>query len=216
MPKGHVHEKAEEAKNRKDQEELFATIPTEHLPQIAAVFGLAEDQIPEKASREELIELIRAAKRHDIQVAKTVSVEGKDMDCPVGHMIIRVTPKNGQDWGKRSKEFFFVAMNGVACVGKRGVPVCMPEKYLTCFKDAVRKVYDQDQESLKVDYNRNGASLIVSEEYAEDFTVLFHNPDKVEAARIEQELIDGSVKFLKAKAAKIAYREAMVESFGNR
>lgn len=216
MPKGHVHEKAEEAKNRKDQEELFATIPTEHLPQIAAVFGLTEEQIPEKASREELIELIRKAKRHDIQIAKTVAVDGKDMDCPVGHMIIRVTPKNGQEWGKRSKEFFFVAMNGVACVGKRGVPVVMPEKYKSCFTDAVRKVYDQDQESLKVDYNRNGASLIVTEEYAEDFTILFHNPDKEEAERVQKDLEEGAAKFQKAKAAKIAYREAMIDSFGNR
>jgi len=212
MAKGTVHVKAEEAKaNSKDQTEFLASIPTEALPEVAAAFGVPEDKIPEDATREQLIELIQAAKRHDISVAKSIMQDGKPMDCPVGYAIIRVTPKNGQEWGKRSKEVFFAAMNGSALVGRRGIPVLIPEKYLACFTDAVRKVYDQDQESLKVDYNRNGANLVESQEYAEDFSILAHAPDLEAAKAKEADLKAGSVKFLKKKAAMAAYKEAMYE-----
>jgi hypothetical protein len=215
MPKGHVHEKAEEAKNRKDQAELLASVPTETLPEVAALFGIHEDQIPENATREQLIELIKKAQRHDIQVAKTVAYDGKDTEVPVGFALIRVTPKNGQEWGKKTKEFFFAAMNGVAIVGKRGVPVLIPERYLSCFTDAKKKVYEQDQESLKVDYNRNGASLIETEEYAEDFAILFHNPDVEAEKRKQEELKANSELFQREKKARESYKRAMIENFGN-
>jgi len=213
MAKGTVHVKAAEAKaNSKDQTEFLASIPTEALPEVAGAFGVPEDKIPEDATREQLIQLIQAAKRHDISIAKAVMHDGKPLDCPIGYAIIRVTPKNDASWGKRSKEVFFVAMNGSALVGRRGIPVVIPEKYLSCFTDAVRNVYDQDQESLKVDYNRNGANLVESQEYAEDFSILAHAPD-LDAARLkEEELKANSVKFLKKKAAMAAYKEAMYEN----
>lgn len=193
-------------KNKEDQKELFANASIEGLREIAAYFGVHEDKIPEDATREQLIELLEAAKRHEIQIAKQVSYNGKELECPVGHMVIKVTPKNGFDAGNKNREVFFFAVQGQCIVGKRGVPLVVHEKYRSAWRDAIRYEYEMNGEPNP---NFDPKPMVRTERFAEDVQEIFHNPDLEEAKRIEEELIAGSVKFQADKKAHSAIADAI-------
>lgn len=204
-------------KNKDEQKQLFADLSVEALREVAQVFGIHEDKIPEDASRDQLLELIKAAKRHDIAVAKTVrTTNGKELDCPPGHMVIKVTPKApGLEFGNKSREIFFFAINGNPVFGRRGVEVVIPDKYRSCWQDAVRYEYTLDGEpSVGVGGELLPPKLQRVEVMAEDVTVLYWNRDEAAERKAEEELIANSVKYQEERKAARALSTAVLQHFG--
>lgn len=205
--------KNETEKNKEAQKELFADASVEALLEIAAYFGVPESKIPENPTKEQVIELLAAAKRHEIQVAKTVKFEGKDIECPIGHMVIKVTPKNGIEWGNKSKEAFFFCVQGDVIVGKRGVPQVVHEKYKSAWSDAVRYEYEMDGVP-----NPHGdpPKMVKREVFAEDVQIIHHNPDLEAAKKAEEDLIEGSRLFQAEKKAEKLAKAAFYGNFTNK
>lgn len=204
-------------KNKDDQKQLFEGISDEGLREVAQVFGVHEDKIPENASREQLLELIRAAKRHDIAVAKTVRTSsGKEFDCPPGHMVIKVTPKApGLEWGNKSREIFFFAINGQPVFGKRGVEVVIPDKYRSCWRDAIRYEYTMDGEpSIGAGGELLPPKLTRIEVPSEDVIELFWNRDEAAERKAEEDLIANAAKYQEERKAVRALGSAVLQHLG--
>lgn len=200
--------------NKKDQSDLFKDASPDALREIAQFMGIQEEQIPEDATREQLLELLDKAKRHDISVARAVTHEGKKFDCPPGYMVIKVTPKSsGNEWGPKSKEAFIFAMNGEICVGRRGVTVIISDKFRSCWRDAIRHEYKMDGE-----YSPSGepAKPIRYEVPAEDVVEVYHNPDVEAEKRIAQEIIDGAKLYQAEKKAEKLAKAAFYQNLVNR
>lgn len=199
-------------KNQEDQKALFADSNVDTLVELAEAFGLG-DRIPEEPTKENMLELLMAAKRADIAIAKTVHTpEGKDLECPPGHMVIKVTPKAlGMEWGQRSREVFFFAVNGQCVVGKRGETVVIPDKYRSCWRDAIRHEWSVSE---KMELDNSGqfiqpAKWTKHEVPAEDVMELYWNRDIEAEKRIEQELIEGSKRYMAEKAEQRALARAV-------
>lgn len=199
-------------KNQEDQKALFADSSVDTLVELAEAFGLS-DRIPEEPTKEGLLELLMSAKRGDVAIAKTVHTpEGKDLECPKGHMVIKVTPKAlGMEWGQRSREVFFFAINGQCVVGKRGETVVIPDKYRSCWRDAIRHEWSVSE---KMELDPSGqfiqpAKWTKHDVPAEDVMELYWNRDEEAEKRVEQELIEGSKRYLAEKAEQRALARAV-------
>lgn len=206
-------------KIKEDQKKLFETTSDEGLREIAAYFGIREEQIPEDATRDDLLALLEAAKRHDIAVAKTVRTpEGKQFECPPGHMVIKVTPKTpGLEWGNKSREIFFFAINGSPVFGKRGEYVVIPDKYRSCWQDAIRYEYTMDGEP-KVG---PGGELLPPqlkkiEVHAEDVNVVHWNRDEEAERKRQEELVANANRMAEERKVANTLSSAMLQQFGNR
>lgn len=187
--------------NQKDQKELFASSSLEALREIASFMGLKDSQIPADATKEELVALLEGLKRNEIQVAKTVKHDGKEYVCPVGSMVIRVTPKSGgEEYGAKTKEAFFFAVQGECIVGRRGEVVVLPDKYESAWKDAVKTEYDDGEPGILED-GRTPKRRERREVPAEDVTIYVHNPDHAARKWQEEQLIENSKKNLLEKTA---------------
>lgn len=202
------------AKNKADQENLFAESDLSTLSELVLAFGIPEDKIPENPTKEDLMGLLMSVKRGDIAVAKTVPTpEGKDLECPPGHMVIKVTPKAlGMEWGQRSREVFFFAINGECVVGKRGATVIIPDKYRSCWKDAIRSEWTVN-ETMTLDPTGQfiqPAKWVEVKVPAEDVMELYWNRDFAEEKRVEEELVAGSKAYMAEKKAEKALRHAVV------
>lgn len=199
-----------------EQKEFFENFDVEGLKEVASYFGVPDDKIPENATKKQLVELLQAAKRKDIAVAQVVRTQaGKELECPPGHMIIKVTPKAaGLEWGKKSREVFFFGINGVGCAGKRGVEVVISDKYRSCWIDAIKYEYESVGEPFT-----NGeftpAKFIRHEVPSEDVQILHWNRDLEAEAAIEREIVEGSKKYLEEKKLHSGVA-AMNRIFGNK
>jgi hypothetical protein len=204
------------AKNKADQEELFQRLNENELREVLQVFGVREDKIPADATRDDLLKLIDAAKRHDIAVAKTVKTpDGKEYDCPPGHMVIKVTPKTGIEWGSKVKSFAFFAVQGNAVVVRRGETVVIPDKYRSAWRDAVRVEYDDQagaSPTIGPDGNFVPLKLVGREVYAEDVQELYWNRDLEAEEAVERDLKEGAARAMKARQAAQAMKEALINN----
>lgn len=204
----------EAAANKADQKNLFAESNIETLKELALAFGIKEDRIPEDATKEQLMELLLAANRLDISVAKKVKTQdGKEYTCPPGHMVIKVTPKAlGMEWGARSREVFFFAVNCECVVGKRGEVLVIKDKFRSAWRDAIRDEWSVN-EQMKLDdsgQHIQPAKWTKIQVPAEDVMELHWNRDYEAEAAVEADLIAGSKKYMAEKAAEKALRHAVV------
>lgn len=203
--------KKQQETNKKDQSELFATLDLNALKEFAPFLGLRD--LPEDITREDLIAKMEAVKNGELAVAKTVKIDGKQMECPVGHMIIKVTPKSGDGWGLKSKEFFYFAVQGDFIAGKRGTPVLVHEKYRSAWRDAVKFEYEQTEENLDPTRSTTGnADMTMREVFAEDVMEIAHVPDTAEAERVQRELEDGARLYQAEKKAERIAKQAFYQN----
>ncbi len=207
-------------KNKQDQEEMFKNLPDEALAEVLQIFGVKEEKIPKDATREQLLELIAAAKRHDIAVAQTVKTpDGKEYDCAPGHMVIKVTPKAGQEWGVKSRALAFFAVQGQACVVERGKVVVIPDRYRSAWQDGVRIEYD-DQENATPTVAPDGSirppKLVGREVFSEDVQVLYWNRDYEAEKAAEEALIAGAKQYQEERRAAQALKSAITGQIVNR
>lgn len=210
---------AAKTKNKQDQDELFKNLPDEALVEVLELFGVHENKIPKDATRDQLLELIAAAKRHDIAVAQTVKTpDGKEFDCKPGHMVIKVTPKAGQEWGVKSRALAFFAVQGQACVVERGKVVVIPDRYRSAWQDAVRIEYDDQENATPMvapDGSLRPPKLVGREVFSEDVQVLFWNRDFEAEAAVEKDLIEGAKRFQEQRKAAIALKSAITGQIVN-
>jgi hypothetical protein len=212
--------KMKETKTKtKQDDELFKNLGNDALVEFVQFLGVKEDKIPKDATREQLIELIHAAQRKDIAVAQAIKTpDGKEYDCPPGHMVIKVTPKAGQEWGVKSRALAFFAVQGQACVVERGKVVVIPDRYRSAWQDAVRIEYD-DQENATPTVAPDGSlrppKLVGREVFSEDVQVLFWNRDYEAEAAVEKDLIEGAKKFQEQRKAAIALKSAITGQIVN-
>ena len=198
---------------KQDPEEFLKSIPDEALPEVMQLFGVPKDKIAEGATREEMLDLIRAVKRNDIAVARTISTpDGKSYDCPPGHMVIRVTQKNGIEWGKRTKSFAYFAVQGQSLVVRRGETVVVPDKYRSAWRDAVRTEYDEEDglPVLGADGQYKPAPVSSREVMAEDVQELHWNRDLEAEKRVEEELKAGAKQYQDERKAAAALKAAII------
>lgn len=202
--------------NAKDQSELFKDSSVEQLREMAVFFGIDESKIAEDATKEQLVELLQAAKRHEVQVAKTIRTpDGKEFTCPPGHMVIKVTPKSGQEWGKKSREIFFFGLQGVSLVGKRGEFVVVPDKYRSCWRDAIRIEYETPlTPGIGPDGELTQPKMTAREVYAEDVLEAHWNRDEEAERAVEEELKANSKKYLEERKAARTLSNAVLQHFG--
>ena len=206
--------KVEKAKNKADQEDLVKGLNEDNLREVLQLFGVREDKIPEDATKEQLVELLRAAQRHDIAIAQKVkSPDGKEFDCPPGHMIIKVTPKSGIEWGSKTKSFAFFAVQGQPIVVRRGETVVIPDKYRSAWRDAVRTEYEDQAGAMPTvgpDGNFLPLKLVGREVYAEDVQELHWNRDFEAEEAVERDLKEGAERMQKERKAAAALKSALI------
>lgn len=200
--------------NKVDQKNLFAEASVEMLLELVQAFGIPANKIPEQPTKENLMALLVAANRHDVAIARTVKLpDGSEKECPPGHMIIRVTPKAaGMEWGQKSREVFFFAVQGECVVGRRGVNVVIPDKYRSAWRDAVGYEYTLSGDPQ---VHPDTGELIPPkmqkvERFAEDVTEVYWNRDLEKEKKDEEDLIAGSIEYQKHKAAERALRQAVM------
>lgn len=187
---------ARPTKNEQEQKELFASLSDDGLDEIAKFMGA---KFEETFTREDKIKALVDAKRKDITVAPVVKLpDGKEIDCPKGYAVIQIIPKTGQEWGAKSRETFFLAVQGDTCVGRRGVAVRIKEKYLEVLKNAVRIEYDQEE--IEKTLGVRSPQLVERKVFAEDYQIIAHNPDLETLEKAERTLIEKSEQIQKAKA----------------
>ncbi|SRR6478609_3033037 len=205
--------KKQVVEQKQDQEEFLKSIPDDALPEVMQLFGVPRDKIEAAANREEMLELIRAVKRNDIVVAKTVSTpDGKTYECPPGHMVIKVTPKSGIEWGKKTKSFAYFAVQGQSLVVKRGETVVVSDKYRSAWRDAIRTEYEE-QDGLPI--VQPDGSLVAKppaarDVFSEDVAELYWNRDLEAEKAVEQDLKDGAKRFQDQKKAAAALQSAVI------
>jgi len=189
---------ARPSKSEKEQKEFLNQLSVEQLQEVAALFGISE--LPENATQEEIIKIFLAAKRNDLNIAPKVELpNGQNMECPKGYAIVTISPKSGNEWGKKSRTAFFLCSQGDTVVGRRGEPVAIKEKFLEVLRNAVKKEIEWDQNRSK---NEEGICTIERYVYEEDFHIHAHNPDIEALAAAEKDLIEGAKKFQAAKRQK--------------
>lgn len=200
-------------KNKADQEEMFKSLNEDGLREVLQLFGVREDKIPDGATREQLIELLQATKRHDIAIAQTVRTpDGREFDCPPGHMVIKVTPKSGIEWGNKVKSFAFFAVQGAPVVVRRGAIVVIPDKYRSAWRDAIRTEYDDQAGAMPVvgpDGNFLPLKLVGREVFAEDVQELHWNRDLEAEEAIEKDLKENAARAMSERKAATAMRAAL-------
>lgn len=198
---------------QEEHEDFLKNIPDEALPEVMQLFGVPQEKIAEGMKREEMLELLRAAKRQDIAVSKTISTpDGKSYECPPGHMVIKVTPKSGIEWGKRTKSFAYFAVQGQSLVVKRGSTEVVPDKYRSAWRDAVRTEYDE-QDGLPIlgaDGQYKAAPVTSREVMAEDVQELYWNRDLEAEKRAEEELKAGAKQYQDEQKAAKALKAAII------
>jgi hypothetical protein len=184
-----------------DHKEFLKDVSDDGLREVAELYGISEDKIPLGATRKQLVDLILAANRVDLAVAKTVrTTTGKDLKCDPGHMVIRVTPKSsGGEWGKKAAEQFFFAINGEGCVGRRGVEVVISDKYRSCWENATKIEYDDNPDPGVGGAQQRAAKREVQ---AEDVNVLYWNRDLEAEAALERAIVEGSKKYQEERAMR--------------
>lgn len=203
--------KKQQETNKKDQSELFATLDLDALKEFAPFLGLRD--LPEDITREDLIAKMEAVKNGELAVAKTVKIDGKQMECPVGHMIIKVTPKSGDGWGPKSKEMFFFSVQGQHIAGKRGIPQIVHEKYRSAWTDAVKTEYEQTEEDSDPTRSPTGrANITTRDVFAEDVLEIAHVPDTAEAERIQREIEEGARLYQAEKKAERIAKQAFYQN----
>lgn len=205
--------KAPKTEVKQDPEEFLKSIPDEALPEVMQLFGVPKEKIPDGASREQMLELIRAAKRNDIVVAKTVSTpDGKTYECPPGHMIIKVTPKSGIEWGKKTASYAYFCVQGNSLVVKRGETHVVSDRYRSAWRDAIREEYEE-QDGIPLmgpDGSLQQKPVVTRDVYAEDVQEIYWNRDLEAEKAAEQEVIDGAKKFQDQKKAAAALQSAVI------
>ena len=204
---------AKTVEHKQDQEEFLKSIPDDALPEVMQLFGVPKDKIEAVTTRDEMLDLIRAAKRNDIAVAKTISTpDGKTYECPPGHMVIKVTPKSGIEWGKKTKAVAYFCVQGNSLVVKRGETVVVPDKYRSAWRDAVRTEYEEQDgiPMLSADGSYVSKPVATREVFAEDVQELYWNRDVEAEKRVEQDLIDGAKRFQDERKAAAALKAAII------
>lgn len=202
---------AQAQKNVEDsQEEFLKSLDAPGLREVAELFGITD--IPDGASRNVIIERIKKRNTVKVQYAKSVELpDGETVECPVGYAIVRISLKNSQEFSTKSRETFFLNCQGHNVVGRRGVPVCLHEKFLGVLKDAVEE-HGRWVESP--DWNKNKLEKYLV--YSEDYAVLYHNPDLEAAKRAEEELIANAKSDSQDRLMKREARNAMLGILNNR
>lgn len=204
-------------KPKDDKNEIFKDMSISSLLEVATYFGVRDGDIPADATREQIIEILHAAKRQDIAVAQTVKApDGKEFDCPPGHMVIKVTAKApGHEWGAKTREIFFFAVNGQPVFGRRGVYVVIPDKYRSCWENAIRHEYTMDGEpSIGPDGTLQPPKLVKTEVMSEDVLVAHWNRDHEAERRAEEELHTSFAAMMKERNARRSLNAAVLTTFG--
>jgi len=192
------------------QDEFLKGLEAPALREVAELFGI--NDIPEGASRNVIIERIKKRNTVKVQYAKSVELpDGEVIECPVGYAIVRISLKNSQEFSTKSRETFFLNCQGHNVVGRRGVPVCLHEKFLGVLKDAVEE-HGRWVESPDWKQNKLEKYLV----YSEDYAVLHHNPDTEAAARAEKELVANATTDAQDRLMKREARSAMLGILHNR
>jgi len=200
---------ARPSKNDQNQKDFLSAASDDTLAEIAAIFNV---EFPEDISREDKVKLIASAKKKNTEFAQQIKLEdGVTMDCPKGHAIVQIDPPQGIEWGQVSRATFMLAVNGELCVGRRGVPVCIKEKYLEVLKNAVRIVREQSPADIG-DPSRDIPWKITSrKEHAENFRVLAHNPDHDALEKAERELVAGAERRARAKLQQETLKDTLFD-----
>lgn len=192
------------------QDEFLKGLDVSGLREVADLFGIKD--LPEGASRNVIIDRIKKRNTVKVQYAKTVELpDGEQVECPVGYAIVRISLKNSQEFSTKSRETFFLNCQGHNVVGRRGVPVCLHEKFLGVLKDAVEQHGRWIESS---DWNKNKLETYLV--YSEDYTVLYHNPDTEAAKRAEEELVANARADADDRRLKREARNAMLGILNNR
>ena len=118
-----------------EQLDAFKDFTDEQLDQVAK-FIIGRD-FEEGLTREDKLKELIAAKRKDTTVAKSVAVvNGQEIECPKGFAVVTIHPKNGSEWGEKSREVYFAHIHGETLVAQRGVPTRIKEKFYHQLKNS--------------------------------------------------------------------------------
>lgn len=193
---------ARPSKKLNEQLEALKGFTDDQLIEIAPMFGVDPDLLVDGITRDQVVDLIRKAKlTKTVQIAQSAALPNGDLiECPVGYAIIEIVPKHGLEWGKKSRETFWLNSHGEILLGKRGVPHKVKERFLEVLRNAVEHQLEQ------VDAGDPAREIPARYEtrlrFAEDFKVLAHNPDLEAFAKAEKELQEGAAEYQRAKKQK--------------
>ncbi len=192
-----------------EQLDAFKDFTDEQLDQVAK-FIIGRD-FEEGLTREDKLKELIAAKRKDTTVAKSVAVvNGQEIECPKGFAVVTIHPKNGSEWGEKSREVYFAHIHGETLVAQRGVPTRIKEKFYHQLKNST---WEERTQSTQADPARGVAgSISVRRLGVETFDVHAFNPDLEEAERVERELKENAAATQKAKKQQQIIKDTLLNT----